>query len=475
MNWLHVLLIGLLSLIIGTYLFSFSHSNGLWEELPIRKSLEWPSDHEMYNLFIQQHPRVFTSHPATEWKAVKTWGPHNFAQRISRIGSVKCSKDPEFMYTSKGKSKLAEFMEGAMQVNSRYCEMNMTAEQFFRLSDRETVDKRVAACTEFPCNYLYFSAAIGGDIDELGYDIPLTDAVQKLFGGFKYVHGVPNFEPTKDEKLVRFNIWMGSKGTFTNAHYDSVHNFFIQVFGKKKFLLFPPNAIEDLYVFPKGHPNARQSRINFNEPEATLLKSRFPNFLGNENSGLLQGYEVTLNPGEMLYVPPGWFHAVWAKSVSISLSLWQSDEEIITQRMILEKFDKLAESIPKSSLPIFLNQFLLMMREDSPALNPSNQPKQQSRIASRSPNGNIKALLDSQFVDYSSNKILNSQDQYYSNGCNSSSINFRPKLTEIIKLYNTMPATISDIYVLDSVVMITQKIAGPESLYPFLKSFVDLC
>jgi hypothetical protein len=468
--------IGILSLLFGWIYVNLSSplSNGLWEEFPIVKSLEWPNDQQLFNLFVQQTPRVFTKHPALQWKAMN-WAPHNLAQRITKIGAVKCSKQPNFMYRTSSSSKLADFLGIALPWNSKYCEFNASAEQFFRLSDKETVDRNIPECLGVPCNYLYFSSGIGGEINELGYDIPLDDAVKSLFGNFKYVHGIPNFQPTSIEKLVRFNLWMGSKGTFTNAHYDSVHNFFIQVYGKKKFLLFPPNAIEDLYVFPKGHPSARQSRINFESSNAEELREKYPNFLGDGSSGLLQGYEVTLNPGEMLYVPPGWFHAVWAKSLSISLSFWQSDEDIIIQRMILEKFDKIADSISKSELSSLINQFLALMREGSLELNPNNQPKELSRIASRTPVENIKVLLETQFVDYSANKLFSSDEQYFSNGCNSSSANIAPKLIEIVKLYNLMPATISDIFVFDSIVMVIQKVMGPNSLYPFLNSFVENC
>jgi hypothetical protein len=115
------------------------------------------------------------------------------------------------------------------------------------------------------------------------------------------------------------------------------------------------------------------------------------------------------------------------------------------------------------------------MREGSLELNPNNQPKELSRIASRTPVENIKVLLETQFVDYSANKLFSSDEQYFSNGCNSSSANIAPKLIEIVKLYNLMPATISDIFVFDSIVMVIQKVMGPNSLYPFLNSFVENC
>jgi len=49
---------------------------------------------------------------------------------------------------------------------------------------------------------------------------------------------------------------------------------------------------------------------------------RFPSFNN------ITAYTVTLEPGDVLYLPPFWFHRVIAEELSISVSTWCDSEEI---------------------------------------------------------------------------------------------------------------------------------------------------
>lgn len=61
---------------------------------------------------------------------------------------------------------------------------------------------------------------------------------------------------------MKFNtLWVGMKGVFTQAHYDEAHNFFAQIHGRKKFVLFHPSDFSNLYVYPFHHPADRQSQV----------------------------------------------------------------------------------------------------------------------------------------------------------------------------------------------------------------------
>lgn len=45
---------------------------------------------------------------------------------------------------------------------------------------------------------------------------------------------------------------MGREGIITHTHYDASYNFFVQLQGKKRFTLFPPN--QTMYLYPCLHP-----------------------------------------------------------------------------------------------------------------------------------------------------------------------------------------------------------------------------
>ena len=51
---------------------------------------------------------------------------------------------------------------------------------------------------------------------------------------------------------LQVNLWIGRKGLITHTHYDCTYNFFVQLRGRKKFTLFPPN--HTLYLYPCLHP-----------------------------------------------------------------------------------------------------------------------------------------------------------------------------------------------------------------------------
>jgi hypothetical protein len=55
-------------------------------------------------------------------------------------------------------------------------------------------------------------------------------------------------------------LWIGSNGVTAQTHYDAAHNLYVQVHGRKTFLLSPPSDYDVLHVYPNLHPHSRQSQ-----------------------------------------------------------------------------------------------------------------------------------------------------------------------------------------------------------------------
>lgn len=148
-------------------------------------------------------------------------------------------------------------------------------------------------------DYFYFSQ----QIETLGENL-LKEA-----GSMEFLN-VTSITQTK-------NIWIG-KSSITHIHYDASHNTFVQIYGKKKFLLYEPKYWVDLNLFSSLHPCHRQS-----QSESPILGSTPP-------------FEVDLEPGDILYLPPFWFHHVIAgeKDISISINIWSDCIEHIKQKEI---------------------------------------------------------------------------------------------------------------------------------------------
>jgi len=107
------------------------------------------------------------------------------------------------------------------------------------------------------------------------------------------------------------NLWFGSKGCFSPLHFDRSDNFLVQVHGRKHVTLFAPDDNEFLYQ--NLHDNLPHcSQINLLTPDL----DQFPLFKQ------ATAFSVFLDPGDALYIPKHWWHAVYSLETSISLNYW---------------------------------------------------------------------------------------------------------------------------------------------------------
>jgi hypothetical protein len=106
-------------------------------------------------------------------------------------------------------------------------------------------------------------------------------------------------------------FWLGPAGTVTPLHADYDDNLFVQIWGSKRIFLAPPH--HDAFLYP-AEANALLFGSPF-DPEAPDF-ARFP--LARQAALL----EITVEPGDLLYVPAGWFHQVRSLSFSLSSNRW---------------------------------------------------------------------------------------------------------------------------------------------------------
>lgn len=128
--------------------------------------------------------------------------------------------------------------------------------------------------------------------------------------------------------VLEGNLWVGTRqGLSTPCHYDAAHNLYLQLSGRKRFVLYPPSAWTRLYLFPRMHPSWRMTQVDFEAFDA----GSFP------LAGALRGrsaLEVVLSPGDVLYLPPYWLHTVSvadgaAPSLSLSVHAKSAAMELI--------------------------------------------------------------------------------------------------------------------------------------------------
>ena len=106
-------------------------------------------------------------------------------------------------------------------------------------------------------------------------------------------------------------FWMGPAGTVTPLHADYDDNIFVQIWGSKRIFLAPPH--HDAFLYPV-EANALLFGSPF-DPEAPDF-DRYP--LARQAALL----KITVEPGDLLYVPAGWYHQVRSLSFSLSSNRW---------------------------------------------------------------------------------------------------------------------------------------------------------
>ncbi|KAJ6608620.1 hypothetical protein B0H10DRAFT_2067406 [Mycena sp. CBHHK59/15] len=116
--------------------------------------------------------------------------------------------------------------------------------------------------------------------------------------------------PTNDEQLV-INAWLGPKDTISPAHTDPYYNMYVQVAGTKTVWMAPPSCSEFMYA------QGNTSGVNvFSTDQGDHPK--FSEHIAVHGGGMT----ARLEPGDLLYMPAGWWHAMRANCHSFSVSMW---------------------------------------------------------------------------------------------------------------------------------------------------------
>lgn len=115
---------------------------------------------------------------------------------------------------------------------------------------------------------------------------------------------------------VRPRIWIGHASVVA-CHHDNYDNIACVVAGHRRFTLYPPDSIGDLYVGPidqtlAGQPISLAAGADAGDP-------RYPRFAAARAHALV----AELAPGDAIYVPKLWWHQVEATSpFNVLVNYW---------------------------------------------------------------------------------------------------------------------------------------------------------
>ena len=110
--------------------------------------------------------------------------------------------------------------------------------------------------------------------------------------------------------------WIGNRTTAL-AHHDMSHNVACVAVGRRRFTLFPPEQVENLYPGPLEPTPGGQvvTMTDINAPDFT----RFPKL----REALAAAQVADMEPGDALFYPALWWHQVEAlESFNVMINYW---------------------------------------------------------------------------------------------------------------------------------------------------------
>jgi hypothetical protein len=135
--------------------------------------------------------------------------------------------------------------------------------------------------------------------------------VDRFFSGFREQNPL---DLDTDSPLV--SVWLGNRSRIA-AHYDLPDNIACCAVGRRRFTLFPPDQLANLYPGPLDWAPGGQpiSLVDFKQPDFDA----FPNF----QKALDCAQAATLEPGDGLFIPSMWWHHVEGlEALNILVNYW---------------------------------------------------------------------------------------------------------------------------------------------------------
>ncbi|XP_037963468.2 HSPB1-associated protein 1 [Plutella xylostella] len=153
-----------------------------------------------------------------------------------------------------------------------------------------------------------------------------------------------------DKGAADTTLWIGSDGAHTPTHQDTYGvNIVAQVYGKKRWLLFPPEA-----------GGMKSTRVPYEESSIySELNFYCPNSL-EDFRGLSGGRVVELCAGDALVLPRGWWHYVQNLApTSVAVNCWLPHEKDISTRvseaLIKILVAQICKDLPQSTRALLIN------------------------------------------------------------------------------------------------------------------------
>ncbi|XP_014229131.1 jmjC domain-containing protein 5 isoform X1 [Trichogramma pretiosum] len=149
--------------------------------------------------------------------------------------------------------------------------------------------------------------------NEIGYlaQHQLFNQIPELKNDFSIPDYCSFSDKEDSEEFPDINAWFGPSGTVSPLHYDPKNNLLCQVFGYKRIILYGPGDSDNLYPY--------ETKMLCNTAKVDPYNPNYKDYPRFQDS---KGSMCYLKPGDMLFIPPKWWHHVVGLTSSFSISFW---------------------------------------------------------------------------------------------------------------------------------------------------------
>lgn len=278
------------------------------------KSLAWDHSDPDFSttLALRNKPTILTDSPhLQQWGAASKWSPKFLEEHVD--------KPMQFSHNPHGQNFLFYKDHGVDQYNSSISvwrppsqHKKLTVKAFNKIA-RKAMKKKQK-------EYMYYYKNVGpntpfkallGDITPYSWFVVDRASVVAKQGGRSVK------KQTSHPTAV---MWFGMKGVRSTIHYDESYNFYIQIFGTKRWYFAPPEYYSSCYLYPMAHPSTRQCQLDW--PHTNADRYPFATSKNASEGGGMELMSVVLKEGEVLFIPPGWFHATEALDTNLAMNYW---------------------------------------------------------------------------------------------------------------------------------------------------------
>ena len=186
---------------------------------------------------------------------------------------------------------------------------------------------------------------------------------------------LPAFKPSNPQPLLDSSIeptmWIGNRARVA-PHYDIHDNLACVVAGQRKFTIFPPEQINNLYPGPalNAPGGVPVSMVDIDDPDLQL----YPNYPRAQQAAM----SAILEPGDGIFIPALWWHGVNSlQDLNILVNYWwggDTETKISPNDSLLHSMMSIAnlDHTKRQAWQQFFNYYVFKTGEDPKRHLPSD-------------------------------------------------------------------------------------------------------